>query len=255
MNTAEFSNILKQPETVNKHQTTELKELLVDFPYFQAAHALYLKGLHNQESHQYNQYLKRTAAYTADRSVLFEYITKTVFNQNIVSKTQQQLQQQANKAPVEITDETIVFNDDLFEEKTDTLRIGQPLEFNETEIHSFQEWLQLTKAKPIVRSEDSANEAAKPLGKVALIEQFINNKPKITPVKKTISVKNLASQKTFSSDEFMTETLAKVYLEQKNYTKAIQAYRILSLKYPEKNSFFADRISDIKQIEINNTNK
>ena len=68
-----------------------------------------------------------------------------------------------------------------------------------------------------------------------------------------MSLKNLAKENSFSSNELMTETLAKVYLEQKNYKKAIQAYRILSLKYPEKNSFFADRISDLEQIEKNNT--
>ena len=50
----------------------------------------------------------------------------------------------------------------------------------------------------------------------------------------------------------MTETLARVYLEQKKYQKAIQAYQILILKYPEKSSFFADRISDIKNIQQNN---
>jgi virulence-associated protein VapD len=52
----------------------------------------------------------------------------------------------------------------------------------------------------------------------------------------------------------MTETLAKVYLEQKKYQKAIQAYEILILKYPEKISFFADRISDIKILQQNNNN-
>ena len=50
----------------------------------------------------------------------------------------------------------------------------------------------------------------------------------------------------------MTETLARVYLEQKKYQKAIQAYEILILKYPEKSSFFADRISDIKNLQQNN---
>jgi hypothetical protein len=50
----------------------------------------------------------------------------------------------------------------------------------------------------------------------------------------------------------MTETLAKVYLEQKKYQKAIQAYEILILKYPEKSSFFANRISDIKILQQNN---
>jgi hypothetical protein len=50
----------------------------------------------------------------------------------------------------------------------------------------------------------------------------------------------------------MTETLARVYLEQHKYDKAIQAYEILILKYPEKSSFFADRITDIQILQQNN---
>jgi hypothetical protein len=47
----------------------------------------------------------------------------------------------------------------------------------------------------------------------------------------------------------MTETLAKVYLEQKKYENAIKAYHILSLKYPKKSGFFADRIKAIKILQ------
>ncbi|MDO7628787.1 MAG: hypothetical protein MUQ46_05840 [Flavobacteriaceae bacterium] len=46
----------------------------------------------------------------------------------------------------------------------------------------------------------------------------------------------------------MTETLARVYLEQKKYKKALQAYKILSLKYPEKNSFFASQIKVVQKL-------
>jgi hypothetical protein len=48
----------------------------------------------------------------------------------------------------------------------------------------------------------------------------------------------------------MTETLAKVYLEQKRYQKQYKL-EILILKYPEKCSFFTD-ISDIKILQQNN---
>ena len=51
----------------------------------------------------------------------------------------------------------------------------------------------------------------------------------------------------------MTETLAKVYLEQKKYKKAIQAFKILSLKYPEKSGFFADRIRAVEKIQHENS--
>ena len=62
---------------------------------------------------------------------------------------------------------------------------------------------------------------------------------------------NLSSQITYTSEALMTETLAKVYLQQNNYQKALQAYKILSLKYPEKSGFFADQIRAInKQINI-----
>ena len=116
--------------------------------------------------------------------------------------------------------------------------------------------MQLTGVSQIDRTvtpEEKIDESTKELSHIDLIDKFITTKPKIKPVKKTVSLKNLTQEKSFNSDELMTETLAKVYLEQKNYKKAIQAYRILSLKYPEKNSFFADRISDIEKIEINNT--
>ena len=49
-----------------------------------------------------------------------------------------------------------------------------------------------------------------------------------------------------------TWTLAKVYLEQKKFKKALQAYRILSLKYPEKSSFFASRIKAVKKLQQEN---
>ncbi len=49
----------------------------------------------------------------------------------------------------------------------------------------------------------------------------------------------------------MTETLAKVYLEQKKYENAMQAYKILSLKYPEKSGFFADQIKSIQILQKN----
>ena len=52
-------------------------------------------------------------------------------------------------------------------------------------------------------------------------------------------------------DILMTETLPLIYLEQKNYEKAIQSYKILSLKYPEKSGFFADQIKAIKILQKN----
>ena len=76
-----FTNILQQ-RTLVKEDINNLKQIINQYPYFQSARALYLKGLKNTEDFKYNQALKTTAAYTTDRSILFDYITSDAFLQN-----------------------------------------------------------------------------------------------------------------------------------------------------------------------------
>ena len=61
--------------------------------------------------------------------------------------------------------------------------------------------------------------------------------------------KSESNNDMISQAGFMTETLAKLYLEQKNYDRAIQSYKILILKFPEKSSYFANQIKKIKRIK------
>lgn len=83
--------------------------------------------------------------------------------------------------------------------------------------------------------------------KIELIDKFLEERPKITPRKEDFSLLNIADNFEDTENQFVTETLAKVYLAQGHLNKAIEAYEILGLKYPEKNTFFADRIRDIKR--------
>jgi len=144
------------------------------------------------------------------------------------------------------------------------LEIGKPLDFSLSEKHSFQEWLQLSRTEPIDRSDEiSPEEKAKIEAakeeerqkKAEIIDKFIETNPKISPIKPGGSTPTVQIESNIEDNSYlMTETLARVYLEQKKYTKAIQAYEILILKYPEKITFFADRISDIKILQQNNNN-
>jgi ribosomal protein S18 len=144
------------------------------------------------------------------------------------------------------------------------LNIGKPLEFDKSESYSFAEWLKITSFKPIVRDEvenefEAENkvseiETTTPLeNKLAMIDKFISENPKIKPVSNTAPKPKLVNNDDAISDSLMTETLARIYLEQKNYDKAIQSYKILSLKYPEKSSFFADQIKLVEELKDNNT--
>ena len=178
---------------------------------------------------------------------------------------------------------TVVF-EEAIEEPTETevpqsvkiaeenLEIGKPLDFSVNEKHSFQEWLQLARPEPIDRTNEGPKEAVKTeieveniveneimdeekKKKAEIINKFIEANPKISPIKQTAITPAVQPDSHKEDNSYlMTETLARVYLEQKKYTKAIQAYEILILKYPEKITFFADRISDIKILQQNNNN-
>jgi hypothetical protein len=292
-----FTYLLQQPEKIDGDHTNEIEAVVKSYPYMQAARALYLKGLKNKQSFKYNQQLKTTAAYTTDRSVLFDFITSEVFNQNEISETikrnsehikdiavfdvqdisvsQSVTIDEALKHHIKATEPTIDPN--LFENKSteSTLNIedkvnenvnnsspeteldlGKPLTFNKDEKHSFAEWLKLTGLKPINRKETASTETKpdtkKPLEeKLPIIDKFLISNPKIEP-SRDAQTKSLKIETAQSVDGLMTETLARVYLEQKNFDKAIQSYKILSLKYPEKSGFFADQIKRIKELQENN---
>lgn len=355
MTTKDFTYLLNKPYSVTERQAAELESILKEFPYLQSARAIYLKGLYNKDSFRYNTELKKTAAYTTDRSVLFEFITTEAFR----SIGLRQLEEQETAlaaieivessvvitpiAPVPATDkleesiklsiieaepeeeasipepdvttfhsnkleesiklsiieaepeeETTVPDPEIIASPVDedtTLQnqtaapetqvandnenstaIGSPLKFDVAETHSFAEWLQLSRLAPIQREEASATEkqteepTIQPLEpiedkpaeiaqstelnrKLELIDRFIEINPKIKPVKSDTSAWENLGKTTADTPGLMTETLARVYLEQKKYTKAIQAYEILILKYPEKSVFFADRIAEIKDLQ------
>ena len=282
MNITEYLTLINKPNAINDKQTLSLEKIVIEFPYFQSARALRLKGLYNEESFRYNYELKNTAAYTTDRTILFDFIISDTFTRIDKNLYEQKLAE-INEIDVDATEllfkevkigarentleQSILTSikeasaseesnsDSSIEEK---LNIGKPLVFSLTEKYSFEEWLQLSKIHPIVRDNSTPKEEkTTPIDpekekKLALIDKFIEANPKIPPINKDTELSNKIETSSENRPYLMTETLARVYLEQNKYNKAIQAYEILILKYPEKSSFFANRISDIKILQQNN---
>ena len=238
MKAENFKNITKKNTEIQYLKATELKGIIEEFPYFQAARTLYLKELKSQDSFKYNHELKTTAAYTSDRNVLFNYIIS-------FSEEQQDL---LEKNTATTSSSSSSSSSSVLNKVEDNLKIGKPLPFSSTENHSFNQWLQLSPKKVIVRSKEKRTQQTS--RKEDLIDKFIQNSPKIRPLEKGIKF-TVPVSKNKHDAALMTETLAKVYLEQKKYENAMQAYRILSLKYPEKSGFFADQIKRIQILQKN----
>ena len=89
----------------------------------------------------------------------------------------------------------------------------------------------------------------KSISQSELIDKFILANPRIEPVRETGKqiVEDISKPFTEVEGGFVTETLAKIYINQGYYSKAIDIYEKLSLKFPEKSSYFASQIEIVKE--------
>ena len=104
-------------------------------------------------------------------------------------------------------------------------------------ISTWKSWLKIDRSEIVTPSEQDK--------KAAIIDKFIENNPKISPIKDDVDF--IVKEKSNDISHLMTETLAQLYVEQKLYTKAIQAYKILQEKHPEKTEEFEEVIEEIKK--------
>ena len=222
MNSEQLISLIENPKDINSQDITDLDSLLLEHPHFSSGQLLLTKGLLNTESIRYNRQLKKAATYSLDRKKLFSLITL-----NKAKQTQK---------------EVTAIKEVVKQEEVD-LELGRPLEFDENESHSFSEWMALSKVKKIDRTPKE-----KPSD---LIDSFIDKKVGISKPKKEAFFKavDVAKKSLIENNDLVTPTLAKVYLEQGHYNKAISAYEKLILKYPEKNSFFANQIKLINKLK------
>jgi hypothetical protein len=309
VNKETYTYLLANPQEIDKEHLSDLALVLDKYPYFQSARALQLKAFKKENSFLYNDALKKTAAYTTDRDVLFSYITSTAFIQDQISQAIMAHEAQWNEIDVdhqdvseevslaldremkqELKKANAILDPHLFEKKKEAvltilgnasdpseiisreelateeaiaIEENAPIPFTKEDTHSFTEWLKLSQVAPIIKeeieadkhisevkkaSETRAKEVSMKARKFQQIEKFIKEQPKIVPKAKNEPFPQLAIADSGSPKALMTETLAKVYLQQKKYDKAIQAYNILMLKYPEKSGFFADQIRAVKNL-------
>ena len=136
----------------------------------------------------------------------------------------------------ESKEEKVFFMDPGFtyEEHSDLLELDLDLDEDRTSLHSKDDW---------------SDKNSKKLLQAELIDKFIIANPRIETQKDRPLLPDEDKSRPFVEEEagLVTETLAKIYVCQGYYSKAIDIYEKLSLKFPEKSSYFASQIEKVKE--------
>ena len=246
----DLAELIKHPELLDKETLYDLRSLLALYPYYQTARLLLLQNLYLLHDPSFDEELRRSAIYITDRKVLFNLVEAAHYKLAAVNKTEKA----TAKADTD-GDRTISLIDNFLDS-----------------IPADQEEDKATKRKPtpadatidyvsyLLETEsegDGDSQQSPQLKGHDLIDNFIFNEGgKIQLKEEPEYLPDIDESNDDDAKEgengYFTETLAKIYIKQGNYSKALEIISQLNLNYPKKNAYFADQIRFLEKLIINN---
>ena len=243
----DLTYLIKHPETLNKETLYDLRSLIALYPYYQTARLLMLHNLYLLHDSSFDDELRRAAIYITDRKKLFDLVEAAHYQlkpehdpRNTTSTSEGQ------------EDRTISLIDNFLntipKDKTKAQVKRKPTPADAT-IDYVAYLLELDQ-------EQQEEPEAPQLKGHDLIDGFINEGGKIKLQEKPEFVPQIAEDNEKGGDEgYFTETLARIYIKQGRYSKALEIIKRLNLNYPKKSIYFADQIRFLEKLIINNNKK
>ena len=256
-----ITELIQHPEMMDRDSLYELRSTLALYPYFQTARLLMLQNLFILHDPSFDEELRRAAIYITDRKVLFRLVEAAHYRVRKDRADQKPQSDNKGKETASAANRTISLIDNFL----DTIpadpapkekRRRQPTPADATidyvayliETDTTADDRPETEQKPLLKGQN-------------LIDNFIeNDRGKIvlsdtvefTPQLDTTNGGNDGKQ---ADEGYFTETLARIYIKQGRYSKALEIIRRLSLNYPKKNAYFADQIRFLQKLILNNNKK
>ena len=225
MQAEQLLSIIKQPQKIDTAEIKELRKLLSQYPYFQLACTLIAKATYDQDPDKAQQAIQLAAVYATDRNHLKLLLEDKLGYAKIVEE---------------------ILIGQVTEER-------QPV-FNK--VQPGQEPIQIDFINSYITNISTKQERKvtkkKSLEQLNIIENFIKQGGKFRPITiKEMSLEeshiDLTKESTILHESLLTESLAQVMLKQGKFDRAIDIYRRLQLKFPEKGTYFSTLSEELKK--------
>jgi hypothetical protein len=217
MNTTKFYTLLTVPTCAGEKTAAELKSLTVQYPWFSLAHQLLMETTHRREEEERNEYAAMAAAYAASRDHFYWRLQQPTGT----FETEEEIDLLSEpETPPAITTPELTG-------KNHTVIVGGDY-FNSSDLNT------------VTATDDDP------------LSRFITGQPKIDPHASALNAidwDDTGSNMPPEAMDYVTETLAKIYLDQQLYSLATTTYEKLILQIPEKSAYFATQIQEIKKFK------
>ena len=251
----ELTELINHPERLDRDTLYELRSMLALNPYFQTARLLMLQNLYLLHDAAFDEELRRAALYITDRKVIFNMVEAAHYR---LRNNLQQTQKPKTKSQDKEGSRTVTLIDQFLEtipvEDADSKKKRKP-----TPADAAVDYVSYL--LEIEGEEEAFKEEEQPQMKGQnLIDNFINNEGgnfelKEVPEFLPLLDENEKNEENSSDEGYFTETLARIYIKQGRYSKALEIIKRLNLNYPKKNVYFADQIRFLEKLIINSNNK
>ena len=238
-----LKELINHPEKMTKETLYDLRELTARYPYYQTARLLLLQNLYLLHDSSFDDELQRAAIYITDRTKLFDLVEARHYQLKEASTTPQAKPQEGDRTT------------SLIDESLDTIPTEQsPTPTRRRKPTTVDATVDYVAYLLEADSHGEEGESIPEMKGQDLIDKFINDdggkmqlheQPEYTP--------SISDESSVHSEEgYFTATLARIYVKQGRYSKALEIIKRLNLNYPKKSAYFADQIRFLEKLIINN---